>query len=50
MLYTQLTSSSEDEEYTVKIANNVSDAVQLIEKGFQYATEIDGAKLFRKHK
>jgi integrase len=39
-----------DEEYISKVAKTVKEACQLIEAGFEYVTEIDGAKLFRKRK
>jgi integrase len=39
-----------DEEYTCKTAKTVEEATQLIENGFQYVTEIDGIKLFKKRK
>jgi len=39
-----------NEEYTCKAANNVTEATQLIENGFEYITEIEGLKLFRKRK
>ena len=38
------------EEYHVKVANNIDDACKLIESGFEYITEMDGVKLFRKRK
>jgi integrase len=50
MIYTQLIHFNEEEEYTVKTANNISEASQLIEHGFEYITEIDGIKIFRKRK
>jgi integrase len=50
MLYTQLVNFNEDEEYTCKTASNVKEATDLIEHGFQYVTEIDGFKLFKKRK
>jgi len=40
----------ESDEYTVKVANTVQDAVCLIEQGFEYVTEMDGIKIFRKRK
>jgi hypothetical protein len=43
-----LTSNSED--YTCSIAKTVDEARALIEQGFEYVTEIDGIKLFRKRK
>ena len=37
------------EEYTVKIASTV-EACKLLEVGFEFVTEFDGKKLFRKQK
>jgi hypothetical protein len=39
-----------EEEYTCKTAKTIQEATTLIEQGFQYITEIDGFKLFRKRK
>jgi len=39
-----------EEEYTAKATNDKKEALELIELGFQYVTEIDGYKLFRKRK
>jgi hypothetical protein len=36
--------------YICKIAKNLKEAIELIEAGFQYVTEMDGCKLFRKPK
>jgi len=49
LLYTQLLNLNED-EWTCKGATTVEQATQLIENGFQYVTEMDGVKLFRKRK
>jgi len=38
------------EDYHCKAATNVEEAKALIEQGFEYVTEIDGIKLFRKRK
>jgi integrase len=38
------------EEYDCKHAKTIQEATQLIEAGYQYVTEIDGTKLFRKRK
>jgi len=38
------------EEYVCKAAGNVNEATALIEQGFEYVTEIDNVKLFRKRK
>jgi integrase len=50
MFYTQLITFNENEEYTCKTATNIKEAAELIEAGFQYVTEMDGLKLFRKRK
>jgi integrase len=39
-----------NEEYTVRTARNIEEALKLIESGFKYVTEMDGLKLFRKRK
>jgi len=39
-----------DKEYTVKTAKTSEEVRKLIENGFEYVTEIDGTKLFRKRK
>jgi len=49
LIYTQLLNLNED-EWTCKTANTVKEATQLIENGFEYVTEIDGIKLFKKRK
>jgi integrase len=38
------------DEYTSKVAKNIEEAQKLIESGFEYITEMDGLKLFRKRK
>jgi integrase len=48
--YTQLIETLENDEYHCKTATNIKEATQLIENGFEYVTEIDGTKLFRKRK
>jgi len=49
LIYTQLLNLNDD-EWTCKTANNVTQVTQLIENGFEYITEMDGLKLFRKRK
>ncbi len=49
MIYTHLLNIDSD-EFEVKGATNVNEATKLIENGFEYVTEIDGTKLFRKRK
>ena len=42
--------SKEISNYVCKTANTVEEAKRLIEQGFEYVTEIDNVKLFRKRK
>jgi integrase len=41
---------AENDEYHVKVAYNLKEACALVEAGFEYVTDIDGAKIFRKRK
>lgn len=41
---------SQSDEWTCKIAHNEQEVTQLIETGFDYVTDIDGHKAFRKRK
>jgi hypothetical protein len=38
------------DDYTVKVASIIEEACKLAEVGFDYVTEMDGKKLFRKRK
>jgi len=38
------------EEFHVKVAHSLDEACQLLEAGFEYVTDMDGAKIFRKRK
>ena len=49
LVYTHLV-NFENNEWICKVASTVEEAKQLIEAGFEYVTEIDGKKLFRKPK
>jgi len=49
LIYTQLLNLNDD-EWTCKTAMTTAEAVQLIEAGFDYVTEMDGTKLFRRRK
>jgi len=40
----------EDEDYTSAVARTVQEVRKLVEAGFEYVTEMDGAKVFRKRK
>jgi len=49
LIYTQLLPFNE-EEWTSKTAKTLAEACQLIDAGFEYVTEMDGIKIFRKRK
>jgi len=49
LIYTQLLNLNDD-EWTCKTATNVKESTTLIEAGFEYVTDQDGLKLFRKRK
>ena len=50
MIYTQLLQFENDDAYTCKVAQNVEQDKELIENGFEYVTERDGLKIYRKRK
>ncbi len=50
LIYTQLITFNEEEEYTSKISKSINQDKRLIEKGYEYVTERNGNKLFRKRK
>lgn len=50
LIYTQLLNREEADKYTCKTATTLEQATQLIENGFEYVTELDDVKLFRKRK
>jgi integrase len=49
LVYTHLV-SFETDEFVCKVACTIKEATQLLEAGFDYVTEMDGNKLFRKRK
>lgn len=50
MIYTQLVDFNEDEEYFSATAKTAEEDKKLIEQGFDFVTEMDDLKLFRKRK
>jgi integrase len=50
LVYTQLVNLNEENEYHSATAKTINEARTLIEQGFEYVTEIDCIKLFRKRK
>jgi integrase len=49
LIYTHLLNFQE-EEYHVRTAKTIKEACKLVEAGFEYVTEMDNIKLFRKRK
>ena len=50
LVYTQLLQFEQDDNYTCRVAKNQTEITQIIESGFEYVTEQDGLKFFRKRK
>jgi integrase len=50
LMYTQLLDTTEEDEYTCKVAKTLQEATQLIEKGFTYVAEMEGMQLYKKRK
>jgi integrase len=50
LVYTQLVNFNEENGYYSASAKTINEARALIEQGFEYVTEVDGIKLFRKRK
>ena len=50
LIYTHLVDFEQSDEYASAIATTIQEAQKLIESGFEYVTEIDSIKLFRKRK
>jgi hypothetical protein len=42
--------SEVSDDFIVKVASTIEQATKLVEVGFEYVTEMDGKKLFRKRK
>jgi len=42
--------SESNDDFTVKVAETVEKACELVEAGFEYVTDIDQKKIFRKEK
>jgi len=40
----------DNDEFTVKVAETLKEACELLEAGFEYVTDMDGKKIFRKRK
>jgi hypothetical protein len=50
-LYVDLSSISiGKDEFICEVAHNLQEATKLIENGFDYVTEMDGCKIFKRRK
>ena len=49
LVYTHLVDFGGD-EFVCKVARTVDEAKELVESGFNFVTEVDGVRLFRKRK
>ena len=49
MIYTQLI-SFESDQFHVRTAKTLKEACKLMEVGFEYVTDMDSCKIFRKRK
>jgi integrase len=50
LVYTHLVSFNDSDEFYSATARTVQEAAKLIEQGFDFVTDVDGVKLFRKRK
>ena len=50
LVYTQLLQFEKDDNYHCRVAKNIEEATELVENGFEYVTEMESIKLFRKRK
>lgn len=50
MIYTHILGLEAKEEYYSAVAQSVEEARKLVENGFEFVTDVDSTKLFRKRK
>jgi len=50
MVYINLVNFSEDDSFTVKVGSTLEECTNLLEAGFEFVTDFEGQKLFRKRK
>jgi len=50
LIYTHLVDFEHDDDFTCRAAKTLEEASELIEAGFDYVTDVEGVKLFRKRK
>ena len=50
LVYTHLVTFETEDNYTCKVAKTIKEAQELVELGFDFVTDVEGCKLFRKRK
>jgi len=50
LIYTQLVDFEPEDHYYVKTASTVKEACEIVKAGFEYVTELDDVKIFRKRR
>jgi len=50
LIYTQLIEFETMDQYHVRVAKTIEEACEFVKSGFEFVTEMDGAKIFRKRK
>ena len=50
LIYTHLVDFEQSDEFSSAIAHTISEAEKLVQSGYEYVTDFDGCKLFRKRK
>jgi len=50
LIYTQLIEFEAEDQYHVKVARTLKEACELVKAGFEYVTDLDEAKIFRKRR
>ena len=50
LIYPHILSSEKNDAYHSATAKTVEEAQKLVKSGFDYVTEVDGVKIFRKRK
>jgi len=50
LIYTQLIEFETVDQYHVRVAKTIEEACEFVKSGFEFVTEMDGAKIFRKRK
>ncbi|MCJ7635346.1 site-specific integrase, partial [Candidatus Bathyarchaeota archaeon] len=50
MVYINLIAGESEDGWTCRVARTIDEATKLVESGFEFVTDMDGTKIFRKRK